>query len=257
MFISKFLLARSLRSSFHEGTVNPFSKVQWVSRPFLKKNLPTVSPLATPHQSLGAITHMDTTAGNWHIIDAANKTVGSIASHVSVILQGKHLPTYQPNKVTGDNVIIVNAINVVMNGHSWDTKVYKFDRKAHPKGPKIITAKTIMANNPGMILNLAIKRMLPRNKLRPFWYRRLFIYGGAIHPHWGIPQVVVSAPSHTKHLSSQVGNIQPNEMNGGPLTTKVGGPDTSLSTVQSCYTFCWACFSPNPSFKFKNWGIIE
>ncbi|BAM38866.1 ribosomal protein L13 [Theileria orientalis strain Shintoku] len=184
-------LKLNLRASFHEGTVNPFSKVQWVSKPFLKKNLPTISPLATPHQSLGAITHMDTTAGNWHIIDAANKTVGSIASHVSVILQGKHLPTYQPNRITGDNVIIVNAVNVTMNGHTWDTKVYKFDRKAHPKGPKVVTAKTIMARNPAMILNLAIKRMLPRNKLRPLMYRRLFIYGGAIHPHWGIPQVVV------------------------------------------------------------------
>ncbi|EAN33613.1 Ribosomal protein L13 family protein [Theileria parva strain Muguga] len=236
MFISKSLLARSLRSSFHEGNVNPFSKVQWVSRPFLKKNLPTVSPLATPHQSLGAITHMDTTAGNWHIIDASNKTVGSIASHVAVILQGKHLPTYQPNKVTGDNVIIVNAIHVTMNGHSWDTKVYKFDRKAHPKGPKIITAKTIMANNPGMILNLAIKRMLPRNKLRPFWYRRLFIYGGAIHPHWGIPQVVVPAPSHSNPLSNTVGNIQHNQSNSDSLTTTVGAAGPSLSTDQLCYT---------------------
>nr|PVC52383.1 ribosomal protein L13 [Theileria orientalis] len=170
---------------------NGVKYLKLVSKPFLKKNLPTISPLATPHQSLGAITHMDTTAGNWHIIDAANKTVGSIASHVSVILQGKHLPTYQPNRITGDNVIIVNAVNVTMNGHTWDTKVYKFDRKAHPKGPKVVTAKTIMARNPAMILNLAIKRMLPRNKLRPLMYRRLFIYGGAIHPHWGIPQVVV------------------------------------------------------------------
>ncbi|UKK00263.2 ribosomal protein L13 [Theileria orientalis] len=225
-------LKLNLRSSFHEGTVNPFSKVQWVSRPFLKKNLPTVSPLATPHQSLGAITHMDTTAGNWHIIDAANKTVGSIASHVSVILQGKHLPTYQPNRITGDNVIIVNAVNVIMNGHTWDTKVYKFDRKAHPKGPKIVTAKTIMARNPAMILNLAIKRMLPRNKLRPLMYRRLFIYGGAIHPHWGIPQVVIPANNKEYQNTSNNENKKENKLikqqNQENKTTKID-PRSHLS----------------------------
>ncbi|UKJ87850.2 ribosomal protein L13 [Theileria orientalis] len=218
-------LKLNLRSSFHEGTVNPFSKVQWVSRPFLKKNLPTVSPLATPHQSLGAITHMDTTAGNWHIIDAANKTVGSIASHVSVILQGKHLPTYQPNRITGDNVIIVNAVNVTMNGHTWDTKVYKFDRKAHPKGPKILTAKTIMARNPAMILNLAIKRMLPRNKLRPLMYRRLFIYGGAIHPHWGIPQVVI--PVNNKESQ----NTSINENKSGHELIKERNHQSKMSKI--------------------------
>ncbi|AFZ80221.1 60S ribosomal protein L13, putative [Theileria equi strain WA] len=171
MFLSVARSARSLRSSFHESPVNPFSKVQWISRPFLKKNMPSISPLATPHKSLKAITHMNTPTGNWHIIDAADRTVGSVASHISILLQGKHLPTYETNKVSGDNIIVVNAVRLVMNGHSWDTKVYKFDRKSHSKGPKIITAKTLMARNPAMILNLAVKRMLPRNKLRSLRYR--------------------------------------------------------------------------------------
>ncbi|EDO06931.1 Ribosomal protein L13 family protein [Babesia bovis T2Bo] len=191
MRLSILALARSLRQGYHEGNIDPFAKVQWISQPFLNGNMPTVSPLAPAHRSLGVVTVTDTPTGNWHIIDAAEKTVGAIASHIAVILQGKHLPTYDSAKVSGDNVIVVNAVRVLMNGHSWDTKVYKFDRKAHPKGPKIITAKTMMARNPAMIINLAVKRMLPRNKLRPFWYRRLFVYGGALHPHWNIPQVVV------------------------------------------------------------------
>lgn len=57
------------------------------------------------------------------------QTVGGVASHIAFLLQGKHLPSYNSAKVSGDNVIVVNAVRVVMNGHSWDTKVYKFDRK--------------------------------------------------------------------------------------------------------------------------------
>lgn len=152
MRLSVFALARSLRQSFHESSIDPFSKVQWISKPFLNKNMPTVSPLAAPHRSLGVVTVMDTPTGHWHVIDAAGKTVGGVASHIAVLLQGKHLPSYDSTRVSGDNVIVVNAVRVVMNGHSWDTKVYKFDRKAHPKGPKIVTAKTVMARNPSMIV---------------------------------------------------------------------------------------------------------
>ncbi|KAK1934707.1 putative 50S ribosomal protein L13 [Babesia divergens] len=227
MKLSFFVLARSLRQGFHESPVDPFSKVQWVSKPFLNKNMPTVSPLAAPHRSLGVVTVMDTPTGNWHVIDAAGKTVGGVASHIAVLLQGKHLPSYNSAKVSGDNVIVVNAVRVVMNGHSWDTKVYKFDRKAHPKGPKIITAKTVMARNPSMIyaihhlqINLAVKRMLPRNKLRPLWYRRLFVYGGAIHPHWGIPQVVVpvdraSDDSNANNSTQQLLESEKSQRNHG------------------------------------------
>lgn len=86
MKLSFFVLARSLRQGFHESPVDPFSKVQWcvngrcisfifirVSKPFLNKNMPTVSPLAAPHRSLGVVTVMDTPTGNWHVIDAAGK----------------------------------------------------------------------------------------------------------------------------------------------------------------------------------------
>ncbi|KAK2197350.1 bifunctional Ribosomal protein L13/Ribosomal protein L13 superfamily [Babesia duncani] len=109
-----------------------------------------------------------------------------------------------------------------MNGHTWDTKVYKFDRKAHPKGPKILTAKTVMARNPGMIINLAVRRMLPRNKLRPLWYRRLFVYGGAIHPHWQIPQVVVPIENH---------NVVASDQNASQML-----PLTANANRNTCYT---------------------
>jgi ribosomal protein L13 len=90
-------------------------------------------------------------------------------------------------------VILVNAIHATLPGHTWDTKVYKFwrTRKSDPRGPKIITAKSLMFRNPSMIFYLALKRMLPNNFKRNNLLRQTYIYPGAIHPHWGIPQVVV------------------------------------------------------------------
>ncbi|OEH76753.1 50s ribosomal protein l13 [Cyclospora cayetanensis] len=86
--------------------------------------------------------------------------------------------------------------------------LFPLRRAAHPGGPKVVTAKTLMARNPSMIvsptggeivegkgggINLAVKRMLPNNRLRQLFYRRLFVYPGALHPHWQLPQVVVPA----------------------------------------------------------------
>ncbi|KFG55083.1 putative 50S ribosomal protein L13, partial [Toxoplasma gondii FOU] len=81
----------------------------------------------------------------------------------------------------------------------------------HPAGPKIITAKTIMARNPAMILNLAVKRMLPPNRLRPIMYRKLFVYAGALHPHWQVPQVIVPAktPAEVSFLPFSVERADP------------------------------------------------
>ncbi|KAF8821424.1 putative 50S ribosomal protein L13 [Cardiosporidium cionae] len=190
------------RASFHETAVNPFADVQWVSRPFQKKNMPREHPSAVPHISKNAISVIGPSAATYHIIDAKDRSVGSLASQISRLLQGKHRVDFQPSKIKGDNVIVVNAVHLAFRGHTWDTKIYKFDRRTHPKGPKIVTAKTIMARNPAMILNMAVKRMLPSNNLRTLMYRKLYVYGGALHPHWGIPQVVVPRPKPPTKLSS-------------------------------------------------------
>eukprot|EP00386_Alphamonas_edax_P010395 GDKI01033628.1.p1 GENE.GDKI01033628.1~~GDKI01033628.1.p1 ORF type:complete len:226 (-),score=22.99 GDKI01033628.1:21-698(-) len=182
--------------SFHEGIVNPFARVQWVSKPFRRRHMPRDAPTAAPHTSLKAIT-MANDHGAWHILDAKNKTVGCLAQQIVRLLRGKHKVDYDPKMVTGDSVIVVNAIHVQFYGHTWDTKVYKFPRKSFSKGPKIYTAKTMFARSPGMILNMAVKRMLPNNRLRQVLYRKLYVYPGAIHPHWGIPQVVVPKPPTT------------------------------------------------------------
>ncbi|KAL8432435.1 hypothetical protein Efla_000212 [Eimeria flavescens] len=164
------------KSSYHEGKIDPFSGVQWIARPFMKRNMPKDHLLAKPHRSLKAVTMLD-----------------EETPQVCRLLQGKHRVDYSPLKVSGDSVIVVNAIHAKFSGHTWDTKIYRFPRKTHPGGPKVVTAKTIMARNPSTIINLAVKRMLPNNRLRQIFYRKLFVYPGALHPHWQLPQVVVPA----------------------------------------------------------------
>ena len=125
--------------------------------------------------------------------------MGKLAQKCVHLLQGKHKVDFRPGVIQGDSIILVNAIHVTFPGHTWDTKMYRFwrGRKSDPRGPRIITAKRLMFLNPSMIMNMAVKRMLPNNFTRSVMYRRFLVYPGAIHPHWNIPQVQV--PSERDH----------------------------------------------------------
>eukprot|EP00392_Amoebophrya_sp_AT5.2_P007838 g7857.t1 len=162
---------------------------------------------------LKAISHYDETKGWFHIIDCKVKErinypfafpetlfegwgVGRVGTKVASLLMGKHRPDVKKRALHGDSVILVNAIHVTFPGHTWDTKMYKFrktNRWMDPRGAKIITAKRLFFLNPSMIMNMCVKRMLPGSGhfMRNNMYRRLSVYPGAIHPHWGIPQVIV------------------------------------------------------------------
>lgn len=181
--------------SWRESNVDPLAKVQWSARPFMLKNMPKIASDVKPHFSLKGVTH-STEQGRYFVLDAqAFPNVGRLAMFVVTLLQGKFKCNYLPSKINGDSVIVVNAVHLSFPGHTWDTKVYKFgrNRKSDPRGPKILTAKTLMYLNPAMILNLAVKRMLKNNFLRNNLLRKLYVYPGAIHPHEAIPQVVVAS----------------------------------------------------------------
>ena len=184
--------SRTWQSFRDAKVINPFSEYQWISQPYPSYNMPRVAYDARPHRSLKAISHCDE-KGWWHILDAQGRDVGKLAAFASRLLQGKHRCDYTRDRIRGDSVIIVNAINVFFPGHTWDTKIYKFfrNRKTDPRGAKVYTATRLMMLNPSIIISQAVKGMLPRNLLRNNWLRRLYCYPGAIHPHWGIPQVVV------------------------------------------------------------------
>jgi large subunit ribosomal protein L13 len=118
----------------------------------------------------------------WYLVDADGKTLGRLAARVATVLRGKHKPTYTPNMDTGDHVVIVNAEKVHLTGDKMKTKTY-IHHTQYPGGLKSVTAEHLHAKNPTMLLEKAIKGMLPKNPLGKQMARKLKIYSGSVHPH--------------------------------------------------------------------------
>lgn len=118
----------------------------------------------------------------WYVVDAEGKTLGRLASQVAAILRGKHKPTFTPHCDTGDFVIIINAEKIQLTGKKLTDKIYtRFS--GYPGGLKEITAKEMLERRPIRVLELAIKGMLPHNRLGRDMYRKLKVYAGSEHPH--------------------------------------------------------------------------
>jgi large subunit ribosomal protein L13 len=118
----------------------------------------------------------------WYVVDAAGKTVGRLAAEVAKILRGKHKPTFTPHVDTGDHVIIVNAEKVEFTGKKLAQKTY-FRHSGYPGGTTFTTAGKMLADKPERVLEMAIKGMLPKNRLGRQMYRKLNVYRGSEHPH--------------------------------------------------------------------------
>jgi len=117
----------------------------------------------------------------WLLVDATDKIVGRLASEIAVILMGKHRPTYTPHVDTGDFVVVVNCDKVRFTGKKWDLKTYAW-YTGYP-GQKTITAGDRLAKRPELILEEAVRRMLPKSKLGAAMLTKLKLYTGANHPH--------------------------------------------------------------------------
>lgn len=118
----------------------------------------------------------------WFVVDAAGQTLGRLASEVATILRGKHKPIYTPHVDTGDNVIIVNAEQIELTGKKLTDKVY-YRHTGYVGGIKERTALEMRTDRPEKMLELAIKGMLPKNKLGRQMFKKLHVYSGAEHPH--------------------------------------------------------------------------
>jgi len=118
----------------------------------------------------------------WYVVDAAGQTLGRLASEVAAILRGKHKPTFTPHVDTGDHVIIVNAEQIELTGKKLSDKMY-YRHSGHPGGLKARTALEMRTNRPEQMLELAIKGMLPKNKLGRQIFKKLHVYRGSEHPH--------------------------------------------------------------------------
>jgi len=120
--------------------------------------------------------------GAWHLVDADGKTLGRMATELATILMGKHKPTYTPHVLCGDFVVVVNAEKVKLTGRKMEQKSY--DRYTYyTDGRKVDSIAKVMANHPERIIQFAVRRMLPKNKLGRKMFKRLKVYKGAEHPH--------------------------------------------------------------------------
>ncbi len=119
----------------------------------------------------------------WVLIDAKGLVVGRLATLVAMRLRGKHLPTYTPHVDCGDNVIIINAAQVVLTGRKRDDKMY-YKHTGFIGGIKERSAKSILEGRfPERVIEKAIERMIPRGPLGRMQMGNLRVYAGAEHPH--------------------------------------------------------------------------
>src|SRR5271170_5372427 len=119
---------------------------------------------------------------NWHVVDADGAVLGRLAARISLILQGKHKPTYTPHVDTGDFVVVINAEKIRVTGKK--AEVIEYDTYSrYPGGRHLYSYKTMKELHPERLIELAVKRMLPKNKLGRHWLTKLKIYQGGEHPH--------------------------------------------------------------------------
>ena len=115
----------------------------------------------------------------WYVVDAADKTLGRLAAEVAKILRGKH---FTPHMDTGDHVIVINADKVVLTGKKLVQKTY-FRHSGYLGGASFTTAGEMLAKNPVRMVELAVKGMIPHNRLGSRIFTKLHVYAGAEHPH--------------------------------------------------------------------------
>ncbi|MGB9697601.1 MAG: 50S ribosomal protein L13 [Ignavibacteria bacterium] len=118
----------------------------------------------------------------WVLFDAENKILGRLASEIAKRIRGKHNPQFTPNADVGDWVIVINAEKVKVTGKRVELKDYK-RHSLYPGGQKITTFKELIQTKPERVIELAVKRMLPKNRLGKTLIKKLKVYRGPEHPH--------------------------------------------------------------------------
>lgn len=118
----------------------------------------------------------------WYVVDAADCTLGRLASEVAKVLRGKNKPEFTPHVDTGDYVIIVNAEKIKVTGKKLDQKIY-YNHSGYVGGMRETTLKEMLAKKPEKVLELAVKGMLPKGPLGRAMLKKLFVYAGPEHKH--------------------------------------------------------------------------
>jgi large subunit ribosomal protein L13 len=130
----------------------------------------------TKHANAATVQH------NWYVVDGANQTVGRMCAKIAAVLRGKNKAYYTPHVDCGDYVIVTNCDKVVFTGNKLDEKIYD-TFSGYPGGRKEETAKNLMKRRPEVVIERAVKGMLPKNRLGRKMFKKLFVYTGEGHPH--------------------------------------------------------------------------
>jgi large subunit ribosomal protein L13 len=124
----------------------------------------------------------ETVERGWWVVDATDQVVGRLAVTIANVLRGKHRPIYTPHVDTGEFVVVINADKVKFTGKKWEQKTYAA-YSHYPGGLRVETAEQVKAKKPERILEAAVRRMVPRNRLGRKQMTKLKIYVGKDHPH--------------------------------------------------------------------------
>ena len=119
---------------------------------------------------------------NWLVVDAADQTLGRLATQIADTLRGKRKPEYTPHCDVGDFVIVVNAERIAVTGKKRDDKLY-YRHSGYPGGLRTRTLAEMLERRPEEVIRKAVKGMLPRNRLARAQLRKLKVYAGPDHPH--------------------------------------------------------------------------
>jgi len=130
----------------------------------------------TKHANAATVQH------HWYVVDGTNQTVGRMCAKIAAILRGKNKAYYTPHVDCGDYIIVTNCDKVVFSGNKLDEKIYD-TFSGYPGGRKEETAKTLMKRRPEVVIERAVKGMLPKNRLGRKMFKKLFVYTGGEHPH--------------------------------------------------------------------------
>jgi large subunit ribosomal protein L13 len=136
----------------------------------------SITSFKTPH-----VSHKET-AKEWVVVDAEALVLGRLASEVAKIIRGKNKPTYSPHVDNGDYVIVINAEKIRLTGKKMTDREY-VSHTGYPGGQRFKTPADLMRTNPARIIEMAVKGMLPKNRIGRRLFTHLFVYTGSEHPH--------------------------------------------------------------------------
>lgn len=119
---------------------------------------------------------------DWYIVDAAGQTLGRVATRVAAVLRGKHRPAFTPGADLGDHVVVVNADKITVSGNRMDEKFYH-RHSGYPGGLKSVSLRRMLETHPDRVITIAVRGMLPHNRLGRKLLKKLRVYAGTEHPH--------------------------------------------------------------------------